>query len=377
MRILFCDNSLFSLINFRGSILQHFKQKGHEIVVLAPDLKHEESKIEIPDFIEYIPIEFNRTTYNPFLDFSYSLRLLYYYHKIKPDIVFHYTIKPNIYGSLIAHLLGIPSISMVAGLGYAVVAKGLKGVLTRKFYSFGLSFSKKVFVLNATNQHEIISTNLAKPDQLVLLKYGEGLDIRKYPECKTIIKDKTIFLMVGRVLYDKGYKEFVEASQIIKSQFPDVEFKLLGPIDNLYPNSVSLNTVKNDEKLGFIQYIGFTSTPIEVMAQPNVVMVLPSYHEGMSRSVMEACTLGRPVICSDIPGCREMVKHLKNGYLVPVRDSKALAKAMRAYLLLSDTEKINMGHESRLIAEENFSVSHVIFEYERVVEEVLHKKGLN
>lgn len=176
---------------------------------------------------------------------------------------------------------------------------------------------------------------------------------------------KTVFLMIARVLYDKGYQEYVDAARIIKKEYPDVEFWLLGKIDEEYPNHVPKSVVDTDSKAGLISYLGFLSDvrPVEEKAD---CIVLPSYHEGMSRVLMEALAMRKPLITTDIPGCKETVEDGRNGYLIPPRNVAALVEAIRKFLGLSQEERFRMGAYGRQKAEREFDVKNVIAVYRSI-----------
>lgn len=370
MKLLFCDNTIWGVVNFRGSILQYFYECGHEILLVAPTDDTTEMKTKIPPYVRFIPIKLNRTTRNPLEDLRYMLQLTQIYKQEHPDWIFHYTIKPNIYGSIAAKLAGIRSVAMITGLGYAFSQRGMTGLIAKVLYRFALRFAVKVFVLNASNQNFLLQSKLVKEENLVLLKGGEGVDTQRVLEAPSLSsKIPPKFLMVARVLYDKGYREFVEAAASLKKEGVEAEFCLLGPIDESYPNSVSQTTVDEDVKLGYIQYLGFSRDPLSILEMTGVVVVLPSsYNEGMNRSLMEACALGKPIITTDIPGCREIVEEGGNGFLVPSRNSAKLAEAMRRYIKLDLSQQIEMGHQSRRIAEEKLDIRYVIDEYEKIIQ---------
>lgn len=174
------------------------------------------------------------------------------------------------------------------------------------------------------------------------------------------------FLVIARVLYDKGYTEFIEAAKIIKSNHPEINFCWLGPLDSHNPDNVSIETIKNDEKNGFIKYLGETTNVKDYIKKSDCI-VLPSYHEGLSRVLMEALAMGKPIITSDIPGCRETVKNGINGFLIKPKDSSSLVEAINKFISLSQAEKIRMGEEARKYAEERFDIKDVIKIYEKII----------
>ena len=367
MKILFADNSLWAQLNFRGSIITHLRDVGHEVVMVSP-IDAQSQEIVIPDRIRHIAIEMRRTSTNPLHDILYFFRLMSIYWKERPDYIFHCTIKPNIYGTLAAHLLSIHCTAMVAGLGFTFSHTGLASKMAHRLFRLGLSFSDKIMVLNEENRRILMEQGMARKKQLVLLEGGEGVDLDKYSFSDNRA-DKTIFLMVARVLYDKGSEEVVEAAKIVKRTHPEVEVQLLGPVDEAYPNAVSREQIRKDEESGAITYLGYTTEPAKLMGRPGISLLLSSYHEGLNRSLMEGCALGKPIIASDIPGCRETVREGENGYLVPPKDVNALADAMLRYLSLSDEEKESMSINSRRLAEERFDIKYVKSCYERILQE--------
>jgi glycosyltransferase involved in cell wall biosynthesis len=179
------------------------------------------------------------------------------------------------------------------------------------------------------------------------------------------MQDMIKFLMVARILYDKGYAEYAEAARVVKGKGKKAEFGLLGRIDEAYPRHVPLEVVQGDDAAGIIRYLGHTSDVRPYMQEADCI-VLPSYHEGMSRVLMEALAMQKPIITSDIPGCRETVDDGKNGFLVPARDAQGLAQAFERFLALTDDERQAMGRYSRLKAEKEFDVNKVIAVYRSI-----------
>jgi len=367
MKILFTDNSLWGLLNFRGSIITHLRDLGHEVVMVSP-VDTQSKGITIPEGIRHITIKMRRTSTNPLHDIQYFFRLLNVYRRERPDYIFHFTIKPNIYGTLAAHLLHIHSTAMVAGLGFTFSHGGLASTIANHLFRLGLSFTDKIMVLNKENQRTLVERGVVPKEQIILLEGGEGVDLERF-RFSDNRSDKTIFLMVARVLYDKGYKEVVEAAKIVKQTHPEVEVQLLGPVDEAYPNAVSQEQIRKDEESGTITYLGYTTEPAKWMGRPGILLLLSSYHEGLNRSLMEGCALGKPIIASDIPGCRETVREGENGYLVPPKDVNALTDAMLRYLSLSDEKKESMSINSRRLAEERFDINSVKRCYERILQE--------
>ena len=258
MKLLFCDNTIWGLCNFREPVFRHFHERGHDIVLVAPADEGSQMKANVPAYARHIPVHLARTGRNPLSDISYMRQLYSIYRRERPDYIFHYTIKPNIYGTLAARLCGIPSTAMVAGLGYMFQKRNVTGRLALGLYRFGLHYARHVFVLNQGNRDTLLKHHIASEDKLVLLKGGEGIDTSIIKEGNTHRGDKTTFLMVARALYDKGYAEFVEAARLLKDKRAEADFCLLGAIDEAYPNAVSKETMEADVQSGCIKYLGFT-----------------------------------------------------------------------------------------------------------------------
>ncbi len=364
-KILFCDNVLWGLVNFRGSVIRHFIQQGDEVILVAPQDDESIMKVDIPQGVRYIPVRLNRCSRNPLTDLMYCAHLYRIYRKERPDYIFHYTIKPNVYGSIAARMVGISCTGMVAGLGYGLLGDGMLSRLLGVMYRYAFKYVSSIFVLNQFNYQYLLEHKFCTAGQLRLLKGGEGVDLNAYPYVEEKSGSPVIFLMIGRVLYDKGYREYVEAAKIVRRQYPDVHCQLLGMLDETYPAHVDEEELRRDVEGGAIEYLASTNNVMQYLGRSGVVVVLPSYFEGLNRSLMEACSVGRPIITTDIPGCRETVDDGQNGFLVKVKDARSLADGMLRYLKLSEEERQAFSRHSRKKAEETFDVRHVIKEYEK------------
>ncbi len=369
MKILFCDNTLWGLVNFRGYIINHFLDDGHEVVLVAPEKEDKQMRATIPAAVKYIPIDMGRTANNPLTDIKYFKRLHAIYKSERPDFVFHYTIKPNIYGSVSAKMQGIRSCAMMAGLGYTFTSKSLTAAIARVMYRIGLRFTNHLIVLNQSNYDTIVRKQFCPKKKIILLPGGEGVSLSDFNYTDNT-SDSNTFLFIGRILEEKGYHEFVEAARIVKAKHPEASFQLIGALDPSYPNSIDPATVEADEAAGLIKYLGFTNDMKSIYERRGLVVVLPSYYsEGMNRSLMEACATGKPIITTSIPGCRELVEEGVNGYIVPPKDGKALAAAIERYILLDKQQKAAFSLASRHRAEQYFDVRKVTTIYDQLINE--------
>lgn len=364
MKIIFSDNSLWCLLNFRRSVIEHCLSQNYEVVLVAPqDGKCDLS--EIPRRVRYISVVLDRTGINPWKDLKYFMRLFRIYRSERPDYIFHYTIKPNIYGTIAARTLEAKSSAMVAGLGYVFSEHTLSNKIARLLYKIALHFSDKVFVLNRSNRDTLLQYNIADEKKLIWLKGGEGIDLQKFGQLPYPSHSRIRFLLIARLLYEKGYAEYVEAAKALRSQ---AEFCIMGALDS-NPAAVPADVVERDVRAGYIKHIPFSLNVMDEVVDADCI-VLPSYHEGLSRVLMEALASGRPIICSDIPGCRETVVDGENGFLCKPKDSRSLIDVCRKFLTLTYEERRQMGQKSRALAEQTFDVKDVMAEYNRVLQKL-------
>lgn len=360
--ILFSDNSLWGVINFRGYIIENLLKEGFRIVIVAPKDNALKNAL-LPSGVIYEHINMQRNGTNPISDLKYMLQLKKMYQRYTPILVFQYTIKPNIYGTFAAVILKIPVVSVVTGLGYVFQCNSFFSNCIKRLYGWALSKAFRVIFLNEENYSLVTNMVHLNKDSCVLLKGGEGIDVSLYQYCIPLINKEVSFLMVARVLYDKGYYEFVEAAR----KNPQAKFILIGAIDS-NPESVPYETVMSDVNMGYIEYHEFMpKEDVKKYMLSASCVVLPSYHEGMSTILMEALAMGKPIICTDIAGCREMVSDGINGFLVPSRNAIALSEACNKFVKL-DKRKIEiMSHESRIKAEEHFDIKNTYQEYLKII----------
>lgn len=366
-KIIFSDNTLWAIFNFRGNVIKHFTDKGYEVIVIAPEMEESEMQGSVPDGIRLIQVKMERAKTNPFSDIAYFFRVLRIYHKEKPVYIFHYTIKPNIYGSIAAKLNGIRSSAMMAGLGYAFKNDSLVSKIARGLYKIGMKCTENLFLLNKENLSDILRLKICNPKKITLLEGGEGVDLKHFGYTDNSSDDIT-FLFIGRILFEKGYNEFVECAKQIKKEYANARFEILGTLDPTYPNSVSKERLEEDVQSGTICYAGFVKDVRPIYARKGIVVTLPSFYgEGLNRSLMEACATGKPIITTDIAGCRETVEDGINGYCIPPKDSNALIEAVRKYMNLTDEQRKKMSEASRMLAEKRFDIDNVIDIYDRII----------
>lgn len=363
-KIIFSDNTLWGLLNFRGGVIQYLNDNGYEVVLIAP--KDELCDLtNIPAKVRYIPIELQNISKNIVDDIRYYKAIKTIYRKEKPDYIFHYTIKPNIYGTMAAHSLRIRSSAVITGLGHVFTKGGIGNRIARLMYKFAMSFSERVFVLNESNRNTLLKNKVVKKEKLLWLEGGEGVNLQKFSAQAFPNNDKPVFLMVTRLLYEKGYTEYVNAANMLKDK---AEFRIMGPL-YLHPSGVHPDTVREDVLSGAIKHIEYSPDVVSQITQADC-MVLPSFYgEGLSRVLMEGLAMGKPIVCTNIPGCRETVDEGINGFLCQPKDSVSLTRAFEKFIALSPDERLNMGIESRRKAERVFDERFVIEKYQSVLTE--------
>lgn len=357
-------NTTWNIYNFRLNVIRKFIAEGYTIVVLSPIDEFIHYKKEFPE-VKHIPIEcLDRDGTNPVRDLSLIFELIKKYKAVKPDLIIHYTIKPNIYGALAAKFCRIPSIAVVTGLGYSFLHAGFVKRMTHWLYKKTLCLHKKVIFENKDDRSLFIDLGLSTDEKSISIK-GCGVNANHYISNTPLRDDQTIFTYIGRLLYDKGIREFVGAAEIIKASHPEVNFWLIGDIDDENPASIKKDDILKWVRQGTVIYHGSTSDVREFIEQSSCI-VLPSYREAIARSLTEAMSMNKPVIATDVAGCREAVDHNINGYLVPVQNNEALAEAMLKFIKLPYEDKTKMGlngrekvlseFDDRLIAENIYSI---------------------
>lgn len=360
MKVIVFGSFADSLINFRGHLLRTLVEKGHAVTACAPDASADIQAELAGMGVKYHDVILNRSGLNPLSDIRTFLMLIIMFREMKPDVLLSYTIKPVIYGSIAARLAGVPAIySMITGLGYAFASGNGKKkwvtYLARFLYRLALKNNKRVFFQNQDDRDFFVRAKmLAFVEQSALIN-GSGVDLQHFGYAP-LTESVPSFLLIARLIRDKGIVEYVEAARLVKYLYPAAQFCLLGPLDS-NPNAIPSSQINEWNNEGAITYMGVASDVRPAIAACSVY-VLPSYAEGTPRTVLEAMAMGRAVITTDAPGCRETVVNGVNGFLVPVHDALALAKAMISFIENSDMIE-RMGKEGRRLAKHKFDVHKV------------------
>jgi glycosyltransferase involved in cell wall biosynthesis len=349
-----------SLLNFRGSLLRELVGRGHTVVACAPSASPQVVQALAAMGVSYRDVPFRRAGLRPDQDTRAFRVLVALLREIRPDVILSYTIKPVIYGLLAARLAGVPGrFAMITGLGYAFVGRSararLVGAVVRRLYRLSLRGADRVFFQNPDDRALFEEFGLLREaDQAVIIN-GSGVELDAFRPAP-LPPGPPSFLLIGRLLRDKGVGEYVEAARLLLARYPDVVFRLAGWVDE-NPSSISERELGEWRAEGVVEFLGRLDDVRPAIAA-SCAYVLPSYREGTPRTVLEAMAMGRPVVTTDAPGCRETVQDGVNGFLVPVRDAKALAAAMER-LIVEPGLMEAMGRESRRIAEERYDVHKV------------------
>lgn len=363
-------NTSWNIYNFRIGLLKSLHESGYKIITIAPTDQYTE-KLQALGF-EHHNININNKGTNPFEDILLVWSFYKLYKNLKLDLLLHYTIKPNIYGTIAAKLNGTPVISNISGLGTVFLNKGLSSSTAKFLYKIALRFPRKVFFQNNDDKSLFIDSKLVIENITGLLP-GSGIDTstlvplqNEYTNANTPIT----FLFIARLVKDKGLVEYVDAARILKLKYPAVIFNILGAFYPGNPSAISNQQMVDwqDEKI--INYLGVSNDVPTYIDQSDCV-VLPSYREGLSRVLLEAASMAKPIVTTDVPGCRDVVDDGVNGFLCQVKSAESLSQQMEKIILLKQSDRIKMGRKGREKAVSCFDERLVINQYLSAIDQIL------
>ncbi len=363
--VLICSNYAWTILNFRLPIVRSLRSAGYRVEVATQFDGYEERLREEVDEVHNLFI--SRKGINPLVDLVTFIHILLILFKSKASVCLLFTIKPVVYGSLAASLLRVPTIPMITGLGTAFMVDGLLSRVVKILYRAALFSVKIVFFQNIDDKNLFISERIID-SKVCRLSPGSGVDLDKFAASDLPLSNETTFLLVARMLWDKGVGEFVEAARIIKLRYPNTRFQLLGPLGVENRSCISNKHMVRWQKEGVIEYLGETDNVIDYIKKACCV-VLPSYREGTSRILLEAASMSRPLIATDVPGCREVVEDGITGFLCKSRDSHDLSHKIERMLLLSYDSRRVMGKKGRQKVEQEFNQNIVCKLYVDAIEE--------
>lgn len=357
--IIFCANSSWYLYHFRKNTLKRFIDLGYMVYCIAPDDQYKSSLCGLG--ARFIKISLDGASVGIISECLSILDIFKSLYKLKPVYVFNFTIKMNIYLGLCCSLLNIPYANNVSGLGTAFLHDKWVYRFARRLYGFVNKRAHKVFMQNQEDKEYFVQKGLVNSDEVVLLP-GSGIDTQRFAYQGVDFSQPIKFIMIARLIADKGVREYVEAAKLVKQEYSDVRFLLVGPSGVANKTAISHEEVDVWRREGIVEYLGEVED-VQPLIVDSHILVLPSYREGMPRTVLEAASIGRPAIVTDVPGCRQAIKPFETGWLCEVKSSDALADTMRIVLESSAEVLSQMSKNCRSYMEDNFDESIVIDAY--------------
>jgi glycosyltransferase involved in cell wall biosynthesis len=361
--IAFVSNSAWSVYNFRLDVIRYLIDHGFHVMVFAPD--DEYSGYLQESGCRFIPLNFNNKTENPFADLAFYRQLKSLYRQHRPDFIFHYVAKPNIYGSLAAAAIGIPSVAVITGLGYPFAKRNWLYQVVKLLYRKALRKTREVWFLNNEDAKIFINEHIVNIEKVKVLP-GEGADTNYFSYPQRMAKKESgpfTFLMSTRLLKSKGISLYADAARILKKKNYAVRFELIGFFEQHHPDSISRDDLNRWEKEGLIHYGGFVKD-VRPFLQRADCFVFPSfYNEGVPRCLMEAASMELPVITSNNRGCKEVVQNNTTGFLCHVHDPFDLADKMERMINLPAEDRVRLGRNGRALVIKKFNIRNVIDEY--------------
>ena len=370
MNILVTVNAAWNIWNFRRAVVAALLADGHEVTVLAPP---DDSVEHLEVFgCRFIPLTMDVKGLNPLRDVALMLRLLSIFRRERYDVILSYTIKNNVFGAFAAKSVGIPFVPNVSGLGTAFLKGRLMQTIAETLYDLAFAGLPIVFFQNEDDRELFQERGLITDEQARLLP-GSGIDLTHFaPAPYQEDEDAPVFLLVGRLLRDKGVVEFVEAARAVKREVPGARFQLLGPLTAENRTAIDLPTVERWVEEGLVEYLGSTTDVRPYIARSGCV-VLPSYREGAPRTLIEAGAMARPLITTNVPGCRSVVDDGVSGLLCEGKSAESLAAAVLRFLALPVSERRDMGLAARAKMAAEFDEAIVVKAYHDAIKMVTRK----
>lgn len=364
-------NTSWNILNFRLGLIKAIQKAGHEVYIIAPYDEHSEELVQQGLNVHYVK-GLSRKGTNPFKDLLLIFELAKIYRQLQLQLVLQYTIKPNIYGSIAGFLTGKKTVSTVTGLGYIFLNEGFSSTVGKWLYRFAFKFSHLVYFQNADDKQLFEDLKLVSTKKSRLI-HGSGIDTEYYhPDyCSNFQKDatSTTYLMIARLLKDKGVYEFVEAAKKLRSQYPDTKFLLLGDQDLGNPAAVSENDIQEWKNEQIVEILGFKKNTRDYICQSDVV-VLPSYREGIPRVILESFAMGKPSITTNAPGCKHTVDHMVNGLICNVADAEDLYRKMEDFYNMPLEDKNRLGIAARNKSLEIYSIDIIVTTYLNIIDSI-------
>lgn len=359
MKIAIVLNTSWNIYNFRMGLVSALIENGHEVIAIAP--KDEYTHLLIEAGCRFEEVKMDSRGANVIKDFALIFELLAIYKKVKPDTVLHYTIKPNIYGTLAASFLKIPAVNNVCGLGTAFLNKGLVSKIAIGMYKLAFKFPKLIYFQNDDDKKFFEDNRIIKNNPTHVLP-GSGINLNHFKPAEDNQNKKFTFLLISRLIHDKGIIEYIDAIKLLKEKGFDANFQILGNKDTEHRRGISEDIINSWIDNNVVEYLGSTDDVRPFINKADCV-VLPSYREGTPKSLLEAASSAKPIIATNVAGCTNIVEDDVNGMLCNVKDVEDLANKLEIMSKLPKPRLQKMGQESRKIVEDRFDEQIVIKSY--------------
>jgi glycosyltransferase involved in cell wall biosynthesis len=365
-------NSAWNVVNFRLGLCRALIGEGYDVVVAAPADGHESGLAD--EQVRFVPLQVDRSGMNPVTDLQLLGRYRQLMRDLRPAAFLGFTIKPNVYGSLAARAAGVPSINNISGLGTMFLGKGWQSLLAHRLYRLALRRSPTVLFQNPDDRQLFVEAGTVRSEQAKVIP-GSGIDLARFTPAPVAADMPPTFLFIGRLLADKGVREFVEAARLVRQELPSAKFEMLGETDPGNRTTILPEEIDRWRRTGNVHLLGET-VDVRPYISRSTAVVLPSYREGLPRVLLEAAAMARPLIASDVPGCRSIVEHERNGLLCMVRDAGSLADAIFRMIRLPREERAAMGQAARATVEAKFSEQQVIQAYLAALRDIGARSGV-
>lgn len=366
MKIVLTVNAAWNALNFRRPVIEALLSQGHNVTILAP-VDHAADQLRALG-CDVVNLEMDVQGLSPRKDARLIGHFRHHFAALKPDVVLSYTVKNNIFGAIAAKRLNIPFLPNISGLGTAFLSGGALRLVVENLYRFAFHGLPILFFQNPDDKDLFVQRGLAQSQQSRLLA-GSGVDLDHFTSAPMPVHSKTVFLMISRLLRDKGAVEFVEAAKIIRSKHENVHFQMLGSVNAANRSALGVDDLERWTSEGIIEHLGEHADVRPFIRQADCI-VLPSYREGAPRTLIEAASMARPLIATDVPGCRHVVDHERTGLLCKPRDPVSLARSCTEFLSFSRDRRRRMGCEGRRKMHREYCQSFVIKAYLQAIDEV-------
>ena len=364
MRIAVVLNTSWNIYNFRMSLVRALISEGHEVHSIAP--KDEFTPLLRDAGCTHHDVKMDSRGANPVKDAALIAELYFIYRRVKPDIILHYTIKPNVYGTLAAAMLRIPVINNVCGLGTVFLKDNLVSAIAILLYRISFRFASKVFFQNQEDLNLFVNRRMVRADAVDLVP-GSGIDLQKFRPVPFRRNKTFTFLLISRLISDKGIFDFIAAVKDLQKEGFDARFQILGPMDPEHKRGIKVQVIRQWIENNVVEYLG-TTVDVRKHIEDADCIVLPSYREGTPRTLLEAASSAKPIITTNVPGCNHVVVDHYNGLLCRMKDSKDLAVKMREMAACGDERLAKFGLNGRLKMEAEYDENLVINKYLRALE---------